>query len=181
MPKSKLSLLILDAGVVITLHQLRLWKQVVDQCDIHVSRVVAEVESLFHIDANSEPGDYGHDIDLGPDIAAGRIKLFDVPLGDIKRFRERFDASYASGIHDGEAESLAYLFSQPGNWLISSGDAIVFKVLGNAGRGDDGISLEEILQRLGLSRSVDWQYTKAFRLNFDRVGATDRIQNRGLK
>jgi hypothetical protein len=181
MPKLKFSLLILDAGVVITLHQLGLWQQVVDRCDIHVSRVVAEVESLFHIDANSEPGDYGQDIDLGPDIAAGRITRFEVPIDQIRRFRDLFDDSYASGIHDGEAESLAYLFSQPGDWLISSGDAIVFKVLGNAGRSEDGISLEEILQRLGLSKPVDWQYTKAFRLKFDKVGSTDQIQGRGLK
>ncbi len=65
--------------------------------------------------------------------------------------------------------------------LISSGDAIVFKVLGNTGRGEQGISLEEILQRLGLSKPVDWQYTKEFREKYDKTGSTDRLQNRGWR
>jgi hypothetical protein len=87
----KLKFLILDAGEVITPHQLGLWRQVVDRCEIHVSRVVAEVEALYHVDAAGEPGDYGQDIDLGHDIDSGRITLFDVPLGEIRRFRDRFD------------------------------------------------------------------------------------------
>lgn len=119
----RLKLLILDAGVVITLHQLGIWRQVVDRCDVHVSRVVAEVESLFHRDPNDDPDEYGEDIDIQPDIASGAVSLFEVSLKDVETFRQTFDDLYAEGIHDGEAESLAYLFANPQNdWLISSGD-----------------------------------------------------------
>ena len=77
----KLKLLILDAGVVIKLHELELWSSIVDA---------------------------------------------------------------------GEAESLAFLVHQNDDYRISSGDAIVYKVLGNLNLGDQGISLEEILGTCGL-------------------------------
>lgn len=67
----KLKLLILDAGVVIKLHELELWSSIVDA---------------------------------------------------------------------GEAESLAFLVHQNDDYRISSGDAIVYKVLGNLNLGDQGIS-----------------------------------------
>jgi hypothetical protein len=177
----KLKLLILDAGVVITLHQLGIWQQVVDRCDIHVSRVVVEVESLFHRDPNNDQ-DYGQAIDIQPDVESGAVSLFEVSIGDVERFRKTFDEFYAAGIHDGEAESLAYLFANPQkDWLISSGDAIVFKVLGNCGCGEQGISLEEILSRLGLTKQLEWQYTKQFREKYTKIGQQDRIQGRGKR
>lgn len=178
----RLKLLILDAGVIITLHQLGIWQQVVSRCEVHVSRVVAEVEALFHRSPEQDADEYGQDIDIRPDVAAGAIALFEVPVANVEEFTREFDASYADGIHDGEAESLAYLFANAQNgWLISSGDAIVFKVLGNCGVGDRGISLEEILGRLGLSRPLDWPYTKQFRERYTDIGAQDSIQGRGKR
>jgi hypothetical protein len=168
--------------VVITLHQLGIWRQVVARCDLHVSRVVAEVESLFHRDPSEDHGEYGQDIDIQADVASGTVSVFDVTIGDVERFRQTFDDSYAAGIHDGEAESLAYLFANPQkDWLISSGDAIVFKVLGNCGCGEQGISLEEILNRLGLTKQLEWQYTKQFSEKYTKIGQHDRIQGRGKR
>ena len=65
--------------------------------------------------------------------------------------------------------------------MISSGDAIVFRVLGNLGRGDEGLSLEEILQQIGLGRKLDWPYSRAFREKYTKDGETDMIQGRGRK
>jgi len=82
-------------------------------------------------------------------------------------------------LDDGEAESLAYLTKQPVDFLISSGDAIVYRVLGNLGRRDQGLSLEEILQKIGLGRNLDWPYSKAFREKYTRGGEVDMIQGKG--
>ena len=81
---SKLKLLILDACVVIQLHELGLWQQVVDQCDIHLSEIVAKREVKF-VDAN------GTRIDLEPTILYKAITLFCVDAGKEKAFRSRFD------------------------------------------------------------------------------------------
>jgi hypothetical protein len=133
----KLKLLILDAGVVIYLHELGLWSKVVASCDLYLSRIVAEKEVLFQ---KSERDEYGYDIDLSPMITAGATTVFDVSVSDLKTFRNQFDLLYLGDLDDGEAESLAYLVRQSPDFLISSGDAIVYRVLGNLNRGEQGIA-----------------------------------------
>lgn len=85
---TKFKLLILDAGVVIRLHEFGIWKQVLDKCDVHLSRIVAEKEVLF------EPGDeggYGDDIDLSADISSEKVHVFDVSASELRSFRDQFD------------------------------------------------------------------------------------------
>ncbi|MEY3226584.1 MAG: hypothetical protein RLZZ536_1203 [Planctomycetota bacterium] len=84
-------------------------------------------------------------------------------------------------LDDGEAESLAYMVRQSTDFLISSGDAIVYRVLGNLNRGEQGISLEEILQKPGLGRSLQNPYTKRFREQYTRQGQQDMVRGRGKK
>jgi hypothetical protein len=175
----KLKLLILDAGVVIKLHEWSLWEQVIAKCDVHLSSIVAGFESKYY----RVDGDDCKDIDVSRAIQDGKITVFEVTPADILAFKNRFDASYYCALDDGEAESLAYLTSRPKlDWKISSGDAIVYKVLGNLNIVEQGIALEEILQQIGLSRKInDFQYTRAFREQMTKVGSTDRIQGRGWK
>lgn len=175
----KLKLLILDAGVVIKLHEWGLWEQLISKCDVHLSSIVAGRESKYH---QSEEGNWDQDIDLSTAISDGTITLFEVTQVDILTFKNSFDQSYFCDLDDGEAESLAYLTTQKkSEFKISSGDAIVYKVLGNLNLGDQGLSLEEILQQIGLPRKIDeFQYKKSFREQMTKTGSTDRIQGRGL-
>jgi hypothetical protein len=46
---------------------------------------------------------------------------------------------------------------------LCSSDAIVFKVLSLMDRSEQGVSLEEVLHSIGLSRGLSHQFTKAFR------------------
>ena len=172
----KLKLLILDAGVVIRLHESGLWNTILGHCEVYLSRIVAEKEILY------QKGDeYDEDIDLSPDIDSDRIRIFDVELNDLRAFRGQFDSVYFGDLDDGEAESLAYMMKQSGDFLISSGDAIVYRILGNLGRTEQGISLEEILQKIGLGRSLEWPYSKAFREKYSKDGEEDMIRGRGRK
>ncbi len=174
----RLKLLILDAGIVIHLHDLGIWASVLAQCDVNLSRIVVEREVLFQ---PGDEGEYGEDINLKPDIEASRVCVFDVCVSDVMRFREGFDAIYLGDMDDGEAESLAYLVGQSNDYLISSGDHIVYKVLRNLSRGEQGISLEEILQRIGLGRAVAHPYTKAFRERCTKQGVEDALCGRGRR
>ena len=108
---SRLKLLILDACVVIQLHELGRWQQVVDQCDIHLSEIVARREVKFD-DTN------GTRIDLEPAIQSNAITLFSIEALRVEAFRSRFDDSYLGVLDDGEAESLAYLFDAKSHFLI---------------------------------------------------------------
>ena len=172
----KLKLLILDAGVVIRLHEAGLWNKILGPCEVYLSRIVAEKEVLYQ-----QGDEYDEDIDLSPDIESGRIQVFDVELDDLRTFRDQFDPVYLGDLDDGEAESLAYMMKQSADFLISSGDAIVYRILGNLGRTEQGISLEEILQKIGLGLSLEWPYSKAFREKYSKDGETDMIRGRGRK
>ena len=120
---SRLKLLILDACVVIQLYELGRWQKVVDQCDIHLSEIVAWREVKFD-DAN------GTRINLESAVLSKAITLFSVEALKVEAFRSRFDDSYLGVLDDGEAESLAYLFDAkrdsqdfPG-YVISIGAAL---------------------------------------------------------
>jgi hypothetical protein len=172
---SKLKLLILDACVVIQLHEMKCWDLVLQRCDVFLSEIVANVEVRFD-DAN------GVRIDLGPAITAGSIHLFSVEKKNIERFREQFDAEYLELLDDGEAESLAYLFATRDEYMISSGDRIVYRVLGNLHRREQGISLEEILDRLGFTtRRLPQQYRKSFREQWSETGFQERLRGIGFR
>ncbi len=139
---------------------------------------MAEKEVLFQ---KSERDEYGYDIDLSPLISSGTITVFDVSVSELKVFRDQFDPTYLGDLDDGESESLAYMVKQPPEFLISSGDAIVYRVLGNLNRCEQGISLEEILQKLGLGRTVQNPYTKRLREQYTRQGQQDMIRGRGRR
>lgn len=86
------------------------------------------------------------DFDLGEFERNGAIEVVEVALPALKTFLSQFDASYAEKLDPGEAESLAYLLAANADTHICSADGIVFRVLGNLDRGQQGLSLEEVLQ-----------------------------------
>lgn len=173
---SKLKLLILDANEVIHLHEFGIWSKFISECEVHLPRTVVEESNFYEKDGER------HYIDLGEDVSTGRVAVFDVPLADIKAFRDQFDALYVAGLDPGETEALAHLCKSAQQFVISSGDAIVYKVLGRLNRGEQGISLEEILKKIGLQRgSLPSSCTKSFRDHFTHEGSQDAIQGRGLK
>jgi hypothetical protein len=171
-------LLILDAGVVIKLFELGIWNQLLCQCDVHLSKIVAEQEADFHSPTDVKP--HGEPINLKQDIENDRCTVFECGLSQIQSFRSGFDTNYASDLDPGEAESLTWLFSQTEDFLICSGDAIVYRVLSVKGRCEQGISLQEILDKIGLTKSLPWQYTKEFREQKSSQGSKDLIQGRGI-
>lgn len=170
-----LKLLILDANEVIYLHETGLWQVVLSRCEVFLGRTVAEDEAKFYRGTEAD-----EIIDVSVDISAGRVKIFEQTPTELKLFFDRFDPMYLSSLDPGEAESLAYLVQSKDSYLISSGDAIVFRVLGLINRNDQGISLEEVLQKIGHGRAVPKQYTKQFRDRYIKDGEQDSLRGRGL-
>jgi len=168
-------LLLLDAGIVIELLRQGIWDRLVEACDVHLSRTVAETEAHFYEDADGEKQHF----DLAPDVESGRITVFDVLPSELARFRSCFDPSYFERLDTGEAESLAYLLNAEEPCLICSADSIVFKVLGNLDKAGQGVSLEEVLQQTGLTRQLEWPFTKAFRERWTRAGFRDELGGLG--
>ena len=172
----RLSFLLLDANIIIELWRLNLWNKLVELCDIHVGRTVLREADFFLDSIGNRVA-----IDLQPDIEGHRIEVFQVELSELHDFRSRYDASYLARLDPGETEALVKLLDVPSEWRLCSADGIVFKVLANIQRGEQGISLEEVLGQVGLSRRLRRQYTKEFRTGQTKQGAIDSIQNRGRK
>ena len=73
------------------------------------------------------------------------------------------------------------MFDTKSEFLISSADKIVYRVLGNMNRGHQGISLEEILNRIGLTISqLPPQYRREFRERWTQVGLEERLNGIGF-
>lgn len=173
----KLKLLILDANAVIFLFENGLWQQVLARCEVHLSRIVAEDEVRYYRGREADKL-----IDLSNDVTRKRVHLFDLTPTDLKHFVDQFDPLYLDRLDPGESESLAFLVLAKEEYVISSGDAIVYRVLGNLNRSHQGISIEEVLQQIGLTRrKIPRQYSKQFREATTKEGEQDSIRGRGMK
>jgi hypothetical protein len=172
----KLRFLLLDANIIIKLHELRIWGQVLDRCDVLVAQTIVDHEAKYYRDATTD-----NLIDLAPDITAKRIGVVEVDTASMKAFLDRFDPVYFGEMDPGEAESLAYLISSNDPCLICSSDAIVFRVLGCLGLVEQGLSLETILQKAGLGRALTYQFTETFREYWTKRGQQDGLRGIGLK
>lgn len=170
-----LSCLLFDANIIIYLFELGIWDVVVAGCDLQIARTVVQEAQFYVRDGRQET------IDLEPYVTDGRIHVFDATPADMAAFRGQFDAEYLERLDPGETECLAYLLLASSEHLLCSADAIVYRVLGNLDRGEQGISLEEILAKLGRSRKIRPQFTKDFRKRCTQEGVTARLQGRGLK
>ena len=133
----KFKVLLLDANVVIQLFKLGVWDEVVERCEIYLSRIVAEIEAHFF---RADDG-RRHDFDLGPYVREDKIKVFDIPVSELKNFTDRFDPIYFEKLDPGEVESIVYLLSQSEEHLFCSADKIVYRVLGNLDRPVSGRGL----------------------------------------
>ena len=172
----KFKLLLLDADVVIHLFELGIWEDVIQRCDVHLAGTVIG-EADHYVDAEG----FHHEIDLQPYVADKRIARFDLEPKDMDVFKKRFGITYLERLDPGETESLTYLLTARGECTICSADKIVFRVLGALRRSDQALSLEEILQQIGLGRRLSRQFTRAYREEWTRKGFEDGLGGIGLK
>ena len=169
----KFQFLLLDAGPIIKLFSLGIWDSFIKNCDVTVSQIVADQAKY----ASQEFEDIR--IDLEP--YKQNVKIIDVDPVTVRTFYDKFNIQYKADIHPGEKETLAFLCSRTENWQLCSADGAVFRVLAILGRAQQGISLEELLNKIGLSRrDLEWKYTRKFREKYTRIGQTDSIQNQGF-
>lgn len=121
---------------------------------------------IFFLDANGDC----QPIDLSVYINAGLITVFDLASSDLTEFRSKFNPVYFEKLDPGETESLAYLLKQSDDCRICSADKIVFRVLGNIYRAEQGVSLEEILKQIGLGRTLAREFSKDYREQWTQKG-----------
>ena len=170
----KFRLLLLDANAVIEISRHSLWDRVVAACEVHLAQTVID-EAQFFQDENGER----QEIDLAASVNAGTIGVFNLIPADLTSFRATFAPAYLEKLDPGETESLAYLLSQPEECRLCSADKIVFRILGSLNRAEQGISLEEVLHAIGLSRKLSRQFTRQYRKEWTNNGFQEGLRGGG--
>jgi glutathione peroxidase-family protein len=168
----KLQFLLLDAGPIIKLFELGIWETFIEKYEVAITRTV--VEQCIYT-RQSEGLEY---IDFPFEQAAEKelIKIVDVPPSEVKFFDDKFKITPKYLIHPGEDETLAYFLKATDDYAVCAADKVVFIVLGLIGKGEQGISLEELLNAIGLGRNLEWRFTKKFREKYTLEGKIDAAQ-----
>lgn len=138
---------LLDAGPVIGLHELGLWRELLERAQVIVPAVVADKEVMFWDDG----GGVGCPIDLRGDEAAGRLQICCADAVAVASVLDHFDPVMRERIDPGEAEAIALLQCWEGErpeFCTADGAAVRAACL--LGLADRIVSLEAILRRVGL-------------------------------
>lgn len=165
-------LVLLDANVVIQLFELGAWQQVAERCEILLSRTVIDEAHFYERDGER------FDIDWDELTKDSSIQIRSVSPNDVQAYCKRFDKDYYDKMDPGEAESLV-LLEREAEARICSADKIVWRVLGNINQPERGISLEEILQQIGLTKPLPDRFSKRFREQWCRQGSQDHFLGKG--
>ena len=173
----KFRLLLLDANVVIALCARSLWDAVIEGCEVHLAETVLD-EAHFYVDEEN----VRHDFDLKVYASQRKLKVFSVLPSELASFKGQFDPLYLEKLDPGETESLAYLLNQKEqDYRFCSADKIVYRVLGALHLRDKGISLEEVLQAIGLPRPLPRHFGKAYRDEWTTKGFSEGFRGVGLR
>jgi hypothetical protein len=166
-PKSQLVLL--DAGIVIEAFRLGAWEALIAKYRIAVSQTIVEEAHFYENDKGSRIP-----IDLRSIASKGDIDVIDVPASDYEAFIKTFNRSYAERLHAGELELLTHLQGLgETECQLCSADGIVFRVLGKMRISERGISLEELFNAIGITKTLEDKYKKEFRLRNTQIGFAD--------
>jgi hypothetical protein len=168
--------LLLDTNAIVLAYELRVWEELTERCEVTITNTVKEEVYYWR-----DKGDIPHSINLDDYTEQGRINCISVPFSQLDSFAKKFSPFYLDQMDPGEADSLVFLYYAEEKWFLCSSDAIVYKVLGLLGKGEQGISFEEVLQEIGLGRQLEWKHTKDFRSKYTLKGEQNGITGMGLR
>jgi hypothetical protein len=178
---SKPLLILLDANVIISLHQLGLWSQIINQCQVFSTSCIVFDESKFYSTKNGDQ----ISIDLKQSIDEGKLTVLDADLSDLELIKTIFTDEFLLSLHEGELEALALIAADKHNdcrFCTADGPAIM--ALAMIGKQQYGISLEELLTQNGLTRQItalpNYCTNRWFNLRITE-GNFKRINREGLK
>lgn len=142
----KSRLVILDANVIIEAFKNNFWKSLISQYEVYVGSTVIYVEVGHFLGENNQK----HDIQLLPYVEGKEIKEIEATTDDIENLDKKINPFQNDLIHDGEKEIIALLSKGDfEEYQFYTGDAKAIKVMSALGIGSNGVSLEELLDKIG--------------------------------
>lgn len=140
---SKKSLLvILDADVIITCHQVEIWNQITHHYSVQIPETIAREEARYFISANTGRK---HDIDLLAQVNTNEVELISATFDEIEDLRTNASDNFFRAIDAGETEAIAILFSrQASEPKFCTGDQTAIRAASALGLGNYLVSLEKL-------------------------------------
>ncbi len=180
---TKWKCLITDADVLIHLHELGIWDALCTSTRVIVPATIVRREAQFYID-DLDDDDLGDrvEIDLVAQVASGTVEEISVTASEIARFRSEFDQEVNTDLHDGETEALTVMYlGKARDCRFCSADRTAIRALVLVGLGSEGVSLEQALRDVGLTRrSILPRYSEGRYQRIVKEASIERIQGVGL-
>jgi hypothetical protein len=170
--------LLLDAVPIIAAFEVHAWDQLAAQYEIVVPGVIVDEAHFYH-----DPSDgRRYTIDLSKYESAGTITVCDVTQEDVSALLRRFDQSFATGIHAGEAEALAYLLAQDDETAIQfvTSDTAALHATALLGLAHRSTYLGDVLRKCGFQKTLDSQHEAKHHRECISKGQEMRIMGVGL-
>jgi hypothetical protein len=169
---------LLDAGPIIELHRIGLWRDVLDRADIVVPRVIAEKEAEYWVreDNSRRP------IDVLGDAESGRLTIRDCDEAELRETLELFDRAVQQSVDPGELHALALIRRWQGDPVpaFCSADRMAIVCLCLLGFSDAAASLEELLRAVGFTVRLGRRFTTAKMTEWVADGRRRSLQDSGL-
>ncbi len=173
-------LILLDANVIIELYRLGVWSQILVQCKVFTTDYIAHNESLFYSVSNTHVP-----IEIDKYIDNGDLTIIEATAEDIGALESVFSDDFLESIHDGEKEALALIAAgKHQDSIFCTADGPAIKALVMLNKGQNGISLEELLARNGFEKqasNVSTWCTKRWYGLRATDGAYNLINHEGLR
>ncbi|HAL30351.1 MAG TPA: hypothetical protein DCP20_06510 [Coriobacteriia bacterium] len=164
---------LLDAMVVIHLHQLGVWADFISKYDVTLPETVVS-EAAYH-SADELTGNHVA-IDLAGDIDSGRITVLSATQHDLLDVGARLPSWLI--IDPGETEAIALLSKDPDleDCLFCTADQAAVKASVMLGIGERCSSLQHLLSGVGMTKSLPHHYTDDTLKMWVDAAQRDRIQ-----
>ncbi len=173
---TKPKLVLLDANIIIEAHELGIWQDLIQRADIYVPSIVVRDEAIFYSKAQNK-----NLIDLPMQVREGKIKELHADNSELDELTNKFTPGFAMDIHAGEAEALAVINSNTHQDLsFCTSDAMAIKALAMIGLKHKGISMETLINSIGITKQLKKQFTEIFFRSSLKQGAVSMIQGQGL-
>lgn len=104
-----MNIVLLDADVIIDLHRLGIWEQIVKRNQVKISSIILRQEVYFYEDEQGKR----HNIDLLKD-AGIKFQELSIEVTIMRDFIKQFDRNIQEELHPGELEALSIIQDDKG-------------------------------------------------------------------
>ena len=152
-----MKLVILDANVIIELFSQGIFDALIKRFSIKLPKTIKDECQYYSDQSNVEI-----QIDWEPYIKGGQVEEVAASAQEYGELVKKLKDDFHRGIDPGELEAIALICAQEDDDLFfCSGDLPSLKAMGVLGKGNQAVSLENLLKSAGMPRKLKHQFSEA--------------------